>query len=290
MSGGIIRTMSPDDMLEQTEELAATFRQYGALIFRGFFAEDERFRALHTDLERFVRILGQGKAANSSPPPAGWSDRVVGLAAGERAQTGLFRDLAGQPPKLLSSAQVRTHPALLALVYAIFGDHALLSGLEAGDTFQVFPPGAEGYGQTLPIHQDYPYLMQSPAMITAWINFGETDPDAGGLTLWPGSHKLGLRAQRRTSAGHLEVVDAEDDLCAVEEVDVVAEMGDLVLMDALLWYRSNPNLSQDKTRVVQHFRYCDLSHPVAIKHQWLSSDAGGGSLTFEQAYPELLTG
>jgi hypothetical protein len=36
------------------------------------------------------------------------------------------------------------------------------------DTLHVFPPGTENLRSNLPIHQDYPYLMQSPAQITVW--------------------------------------------------------------------------------------------------------------------------
>jgi ectoine hydroxylase-related dioxygenase (phytanoyl-CoA dioxygenase family) len=288
MSGGIVRTLHPDDAIDCAEELAATFRRYGALILPGFLASDEAFQAQKADLERIVDQLLERESGGALHASSSFDERLASLASRNRRRPGLLDELASRQAKLVSASMVRVHPAVLALVRAIFGERALLSSPPEGDQLEISPPAAECFRAAPPIHQDYPRLMQSPAMLTAWLNFGKAHPDAGGITLWPGSHQLGILPQRRTAGGPLEVLPTEEQLAAFEPVDLVADVGDLVFLDALLWTRATRNLSRDRARVVQVFHYSDLAHPVAVRQQRLAT--GGRGLTFEQAHPELLTG
>jgi len=288
MSHAIFRKVEPSAAATDAATLAATFREEGALVLRGFFANDARFQALVGDLTRIVRRLLGPEAGEAAPRSTRFDDLVTTLAARDRRRAGLLYDLGTRPAKLLSASEVKLHPDVLALVRAIFGDGAIVGTPALGDTFHLFPPGAENFKFNLPMHQDYPYLIQSPAMITAWLNFGATHEDVGGITLWPRSHTLGLLPQRRTELGHLEVIPSSTQLAAFEPVDVVADVGDLVLMDGLLWHRSNRNLTSDRTRIVQLFRYTDLSHPLSVAQRWRSTEAGGGGLTLEEAHPESI--
>ena len=43
------------------------------------------------------------------------------------------------------------------------------------------------------MHQDYPYIMQSPEQITSYINLGKLQSFGnGGIKVWLGSHKEGV--------------------------------------------------------------------------------------------------
>ena len=51
------------------------------------------------------------------------------------------------------------------------------------------PPGT---GAPFPMHQDYGYFpFKNDSMVAAFIHLDDSDPDNGGLAVYPGSHKIG---------------------------------------------------------------------------------------------------
>ena len=48
-------------------------------------------------------------------------------------------------------------------------------------------------GAPFPMHQDYHYFpYEKDSMLAIFIHLDDTDPENGGLAVFPGSHKLGL--------------------------------------------------------------------------------------------------
>ena len=94
-------------------------------------------------------------------------------------------DIGTGPAKLLSAMRLKLHPTFVGLARAVFGTSAVLASPTLSDTLHVFPPGAENFRFNLPIHQDYPYLMQSPAQLTLWVivsNLGV--PESFAFSYW----------------------------------------------------------------------------------------------------------
>jgi hypothetical protein len=163
----------------------------------------------------------------------------------------------------------------------------VLASPTLSDTLHVFPPGAENFRFNLPIHQDYPYLMQSPAQITLWLNLGE-EADCGGVTVWRRSHTLGLLPCRPNAHGHLEVIDGERHATSFDPIFVGGGFGDVAVIHTFSLHRSEHNLSRDRTRLVQLFRYADLNQPAAAALGWASVPPRDQLGLFGRTHPDKL--
>lgn len=269
--------------------LAPIYAEHGALVFPGLFRDDPDFVAYRDELARLANMMLD--ARRPQPGPALPFDEVLTeLARLDRPAVGKLFDLGTRPAKLLSAMRLKTHPAIVALCDMALGAGALLATPNQSDTLHIFPPGAENFRFNLPAHQDYPYLLQSPRQVTFWINFGAFAPDVGGVAFWAGSHGLGILPQRRNEHRQFKAEVTDEQLAPFPRFDVIAGAGDLVVMNSLTVHSSIENHTADSTRVVQLFRYSDLTDPQAIRMQWQSADFRGAGLTFEAAHPELVTG
>lgn len=129
--------------------------------------------------------------------------------------------------------------------------------------------------------------MQSPAQITFWMNLGKRRPEVGGVTFWLGSHQEGVTQSRRNEANHFECVVDETRQKKYPKFDLEADEGDLVVMHSLIWHRSNRNYSKEHGRIVQLFRFSDLSHSQSLKMQWQSTTYPRPSVQYETVHSDL---
>ncbi len=113
-------------------------------------------------------------------------------------------------------------------------------------------------------------------------------PDVGGMTVWPGTHRDGVRRQRRDARGHLECVVDEAELACHRPLALGGHCGDLVVFHSNILHRSEKNYSDTQTRLVQLFRYSDLRDAEAQRVQWQCADVTPGAPRFETLYPELV--
>lgn len=274
------------------EALAPIYRQHGVLVFPGLLRDDPDFLAYRADIAKLANVLlartGSAGAPGGTDAPLPLERALTTLASRDRAAVGKLFDLGTRPAKLLSAQRLKIHPAILALTTMAFGKDALIASPSQSDTLHIFPPGEENWRYNLPEHQDYPYLLQSPRQVTFWVNFSSFAPDVGGLTFWAGSHRLGVLRQQRNEHGHFKTVITPGELAPFKQVDYTADVGDIVLMNSLTVHRSIVNRTTDGTRVVQLFRYSDLTDPQSLRMQWGSAEFRGGGLTFEAAHPDLL--
>ncbi|HEX3759249.1 MAG TPA: phytanoyl-CoA dioxygenase family protein, partial [Kofleriaceae bacterium] len=102
-------------------------------------------------------------------------------------------------------------------------------------------------------HQDAAYLQDAAAVWTAWLALGPCPRSLGPLAVWPGSHRLGLRAHAPVIAGGGVVgIDVPDDVAwAASDL----EAGDVVLFSALTVHRALDNVTADRLRVSVDYRY-----------------------------------
>lgn len=283
----LITGMSPDAVRSATSRLAPVYDDYGAIVFRGLLKEDFDFLTYRSEIARLANTLIARFTGN------GYSERpleeaITELARIDRPAVGKIFDLGTRPAKLLSAMRLKVSPAVVALAEMALGPGALIATPSQSDTLHIFPPGEENWRYNLPEHQDYPYLLQSPRQVTFWINFGAMVENVGGVTFWAGSHRLGICPQRRGERGYFTTVVDHQALEQFEQFDCTAGIGDVLVMNSLTIHRSIVNRTNSGSRVVQLFRFSDLTDAQSINMQWSSAEFRGGGMTFEAAHPELI--
>lgn len=285
----IFERASADQIVRDADHLGQIYHEYGALAFPGLLRNDPLFLSYLHDLENLTKVLLRNVC---STPLQGLdlADMITALAAADRPSVGKLFDLGTRPAKLLTAQRLKIHPVLTALTSAAFGPDALIASPSQSDTLHLFPPGQANWRYNSPLHQDYPYLLQSPRQITFWINFGRYIPDVGGVTFWPGSHKSGVRKQRKGDFGTLIAVVDESELSSHEQQNYIADIGDLLVLNSLVLHRSIKNQTSDGSRIVQLFRYSDLRDPQAVQMRWVSAEFQNGGSAFEAAHPDLVVG
>lgn len=273
------------DLESEKEKIAARFRETGAIYFPGLLARESAFRDYVADLIQLTNILGKEVGVHFHQDLR-LDERLTELAKVHRKSVGSIYDIGTRPAKLVSAAAVKFHPHLLALMNTCFGGQPLLASPTLSDTLHVFPPGEENYKYNLPIHQDFPYLLQSPEQITVWISLSAAGEDTGGISVWPGTHKLGIVPHRKNAFGHYESTLPIAELDGYSELTIEADFGDVLLANSLCLHRSNPNRTTDRTRITQLFRFSNLVCDEAVKHRWVSSEYGNVGELFPRIYPD----
>lgn len=289
------RIFFPDMRLDSVDDGVPEFRERferdGIVVLPGFLRNDPLFNDFLGDLRRLATRLSE-MAGVPDDGTADLSDQLTAIARENCKLVGKIYDLGTRPNKLLSGMLLKLHPAFLEMTRAVFGVSGtpVIATPTLSDTLHVFPPGADSYRFNLPIHQDYPYLLQSPNQVTFWVSLSRKQKDVGGMTAWAGSHKLGICAQRRDANRHLECVTDGIDLGRYEEIRVDADLGDVVVFHSNILHRSEKNYSSGGTRIVQLFRFSDLNDPEALRIGWDSADVTQTARKFEDVYPEKVMG
>jgi Phytanoyl-CoA dioxygenase (PhyH) len=151
--------------------------------------------------------------------------------------------LPSEPYRALAAA-----PALVGVLRDVFdGEPAL----HVGDVCRLVSPGSPDL--TTPPHQDAAYLKDAGAVWTAWLALGPCPQELGPLAVWPGSHRLGLRAHAPVVGGGGVVgTDVSDDVVwAASDLDA----GDVVFFSAQTVHRALDNVTMDRLRVSVDYRY-----------------------------------
>jgi ectoine hydroxylase-related dioxygenase (phytanoyl-CoA dioxygenase family) len=100
-------------------------------------------------------------------------------------------------------------------------------------------------------HQDAHYVGLADEFATVWLPLGDCPAALGPLAVWPGSHRLGLRAHRG-----IGIVDGGIDVGD----DAEWHSGDFACGDALILtrytiHRARPNVSAETLRLSADLRY-----------------------------------
>lgn len=276
------------------------YEQAGIIVFRGALCEDAVF-------EQYIRetcwaarqLLARAGASYHET----WSiDRL--LTALLQVENGVLprflNGLCSHPLKLVSGNRMKYDPRMIAVLNRLFGENAIVASPSMSDAlaFNISPsflPGqANSRHQSLPIHQDYPYMMQSDRQIVVWIPVCDWRPDVGGFHCWLGSHKEGVRPQRK-KGDYYEVAETVDALdTRYPRAFVNWNKGDVVVFDSLLLHQTVPNTSPSDNRVVQIFRFSDLRSSEAAEYYWRStsyvdrSPTNRKAVDFDEVRPDLV--
>jgi hypothetical protein len=280
----------PDMTLEalpsHADAIKAAYERHGLVVFPGMLAD---YAPLHGYLAAarylFDRILR--RHGHSVAPDEDLGDIIVRLKAIAPLEGRIVADMGTMHNKFVEANRLKYADFVMDLLRLAFGPEAVLATPQAGDTLHLFMPGEEFHRYNLPIHQDYPYLMQSQRQATLYLGLSRPHPDAGCLEFWPGSQELGVLKCAFNPNGSFEVVGAEAVLRDYPRERYFWEIGDVGLFDSLMCHRSVPSTAPDKGRVVQIFRYSDLRSEEAEGYDWQSAIYHRRGAIFEETFPEL---
>ncbi len=206
-----------------------------------------------------------------------------------RELLGKIYDIGTRPMKLMSGNKLFHNPALWELANQYFTNHeypTVLTKPHNGETLHVFPPGDEKRKYNLPIHQDFPYLLQSPRQLSFWLNLtNNLNRSSGGIRIYPFTHKLGVVKTTKNGHGHYEVrSDLYPEITYQETVESKSSLFELYATDSLVWHLSIPNTSNDSVRLTYIFRISDIGAPGRLPYG-LDTSGSQGSV-FEKYYGE----
>ncbi|MBX3490938.1 phytanoyl-CoA dioxygenase family protein [Parvibaculum sp.] len=212
-------------------------------------------------LERFRESLAEGTTAEIEPLFQGI---LLGLARENRKLLGKLYDLGTRPMKLLSGRALFFTPEIEKIIGDFFADGAhrpLLVSPYNGETLHVFPPGEENFRFNLPVHQDYPYLLQSSRQLTFWLNLTNNfGAKAGGVRVFPGTHRHGVARTFAGEHGHYEVAtDSYPEFNPSVFQDSDGNLFDMYAVDSLTWHTSLRNETEDQVRITYIFRVSDIA-------------------------------
>jgi phytanoyl-CoA hydroxylase len=130
-------------------------------------------------------------------------------------------------------------PAVLDVVKRLIGDEPVLN-----QTMLYYkPPGARGQA----FHQDQQYITIEP-LIGVWFALDDADRANGQMTVFPGSHKLGLLPVEKADIS-VSFTDGTTKLPrGINPIGLDMKAGDVLFFDGKTVHGSHPNVTEDRFR------------------------------------------
>ena len=283
----ILANYTPELLKENKNYISELYNEYGVVIFPEFFKGNKVFLNYINDLNWIFEEIITRHTTDSIPEELG--DKLVLLIQLKASDGKIITNLGTQPNKFSALNQIKYSSYINSILKEIFGKKSILATPQAGDTLHFFPPGNEYNKYNLPPHQDYQYLMQSPAQITFYLGLSSYKENVGGLRLWEKSHKLELLPTTTNKFGSFEVKDSKDKLKEYEIFDYGWGVGDFGFFDSFLSHSSIPNESKDSGRIVQIFRFSDLNNSQAKEYDFKSCVYERDGILFSDIHESLLS-
>ena len=259
------------------------YEEFGVVVFRKFFNKDSIFTDFYNDVKMLSAIIIDKHNLNIDLNNS--LNRILTeISLTNREEISAIYDLGTRPLKLLNGNRMKTHPLLVEMVKTIFGRKSIVASPYLGDTLHIFPPGKENFKYNLPMHQDYPYLLQSPEQITLYINLGELQKaNNGGIKIWPGSHREGISPSTLLENKLRITTNADYFRDNYPEVDIVFDVGDLAIFNSLLQHEGIQNKTAC-TRIVQLMRYSNLANDLSTSYSWSSCEGTNRGVQFSDIH------
>jgi len=158
----------------------------------------------------------------------------------------------------------------------LFGEEPLA----AQSMYYFKPPGARGQD----FHQDNFYLRVRPgSCMAAWVALDPADPDNGGMSVVPGSHKLDvLCPDERTDNETFFTGHHIDTPQGMQKVPTHMDAGDCLFFNGSLIHGSYPNTSADRFRRSFICHYAPVSCQERAGHYRLY-DFDGNTINRDEA-------
>ena len=265
------------------ENYLEAYEELGVIVFRGCFKNDPISRDFYRDIKRLAEriVTKHGLNVDLNNP---LNEVLTAISLTNRKEVGSIYDLGTRPLKLMSGIRMKSHPIILDMVRAIFGKNSIIASPYLGETLHIFPPGKENFRYNLPMHQDYPYLMQSPEQITSYINLGELQPtNNGGIRVWLGSHREGVSASTMLKNKLRITTNRKYFKEKYSAIDLSFDIGDFAIFNSLIQHEGIQNKSSC-TRIVQLVRYSNLANDVSTSYSWSSCEGNEKGIQFSDIH------
>jgi hypothetical protein len=257
--------------LNNFKQYLPIYKKYGLIVFRNFFKNDKIFNDFYTDVKNLVKVIIVDNKVKINLNQ-NLNKLITEFSYINRKDIGSIYDLGTRPLKLLSGVNLKTHPVISKLVKTLMSKKSIIGNPYLGETLHIFPPGKENYKHNLPMHQDYPYIMQSPEQITSYINLGKLQPQGnGGIKVWLGSHKDGVTKSKIFSDGTRITKNSKYYLKKYNSENFYFDKGDFAIFNSLMHHEGILNHS-NCTRIVQLVRYSNLLNKKSISYRWRSTE------------------
>ena len=265
------------------DDYSRIYKQYGVLVFRGFFKKDPIFLNFYNEIKELACLIVE-KHSLDIEVELPLSGLLTEISKTHRKEIGHIYDLGTRPLKLMSGIQLKAHPVISGMLKKIMGENSILACPYLGETLHIFPPGEENFKYNLPMHQDYPYIMQSPDQITAYINLGDLqEAKNGGIKVWLGSHKEKISPSRDVPNRLRVTANAEHFENNFDSVDLAFDVGDFAIFDSLIQHQGIQNHT-DQTRIVQLIRYSNLNQEDSVSYSWASCEGFDKGIQFKDVH------
>ena len=270
MSEYILTGHTVETFLSNLEEIVEVFNEFGVVILPGLLNSEPIYFEHMRELDYvFDDLIKRKLSQNSRGLEIG--EKLSMLVSVEPALGKIITNLGTQPNKFFTFNQFKHSFYLRAFLQKVWGEEALVVSPTAGDTLHFFPPSDAFHRFNLPPHQDYQYLMQSPAQITMYYGISAYQQGVGGLRFWEKSNRLGILKSTKNEHGSFEIHNWEEVLRDFSTRDYYWNMGDFGIFDSLLAHSSIPNQTKSHSRIVQIFRYSNINNDIARSYDYGST-------------------
>jgi Phytanoyl-CoA dioxygenase (PhyH) len=273
-----------------TAQCKRHYDEQGWVLLRGFFDMAEDILPIHEHVNHLIDLklaaLGLTSKEATGKHTIRSADYLAVCAASRTLGGEIYRACRHLSPLHSLSAK----PELLALAKTLMATDFL--NFIPYTAMRIDQRGEEQY--LFPWHQDYPYTQGSMDGIVVWIPLFDLAEGEGGVTLIPGSHRLGLQRVvlvdpdnvRRNGAHTLRIENMER-FDTVPALTAKVKAGDALVFSTLLIHKSIP-MEQGSVRWTTQVRYANFSYPDAVRRGWPGGMIEGEN--FERLHPEYIAG
>eukprot|EP00747_Dinoflagellata_sp_TGD_P005785 gnl/TRDRNA2_/TRDRNA2_114979_c1_seq1.p1 gnl/TRDRNA2_/TRDRNA2_114979_c1~~gnl/TRDRNA2_/TRDRNA2_114979_c1_seq1.p1 ORF type:complete len:311 (-),score=46.42 gnl/TRDRNA2_/TRDRNA2_114979_c1_seq1:101-1033(-) len=210
------------------QESLAAYRRDGYVLVPGIFSDDE-IEELTAGVDEVIKGGDEVCWAGS------WEDgrnlrkgRVLGIHGPQEKDSSFLR--------LLANRRLGAAFADVIGSDAVAFHHAKVHVKPARD------------GASFPMHQDRPYFpFRNDSMVAAFIHLEDTNKHNGGLSIVPGSHRLGQLPDQHGAVGHYV---SQKQFPIEKGTEIQAKRGDVAFFSYLTVHGSYPNLADSKRRMI----------------------------------------
>ncbi len=228
---------------DKQQDVGEFFAEQGYYLSKGVFSP-ESLRAMQSDFDRIVQQL----EASGEDINARWEGEYTDELDGGTSRIIHTHNVQRYSAVWLAALQ---DPQFLDVAECILGPDIVLHHTKL---FQK-PPKE---GAPFPVHQDWSYFpTRDDSMIAAIIFLSDADAESGGLSVFPGSHKLGRldnSSGRTIGDSETSTLTSSADLASKypleDALTVNAEPGDVVFFSYLTLHGSTPNRSDRNRKTV----------------------------------------
>ena len=257
--------------LKSIKKYIPIYKKYGVLVFRNFFDGDKIFNEFYGDVKNLVKSIIKHNNLEINTK-LDLNKLITKVSETNRKDIGYLYDLGTRPLKLLSGINLKTHPKIIEIIKSLMNKKLILANPYLGETLHIFPPGQDNFKYNLPMHQDYPYIMQSPEQITSYVNLGKLQPYGnGGIKVWLESHKEGVSGSKKLKNGLRITKNNKFFLKKYRSENFYFDKGDFAIFNSLMQHEGIQNHSEC-TRIVQLIRYSNLLNKKSISYKWRSAE------------------